>query len=269
MKLSKLILFTAFILSLFGSSCSFNKSFFHPNPEFVATPPDASSGYYQLGLKDSIHYLFYERENPIASIFLLHGNAGTLNGWSEVADLYFQAGYQVFIIDYPSFGNSTGEATYKNVIRAGKLGAQAFNNHQKVKGTKRIIMGLSLGGNLATMVAVEHPDCFDALVIEGAFDTQKGAARARLNRPFKFIGNLLVKNHIKAHECLKSWTKPLLIIHSTEDEACPFEMAERMYNSATSTNNKELWTIKGPHLKGLSYDFDLYLIKIKNLITRK
>lgn len=253
---------------LIFSSCAFKNSFYHPTKELVDTPPEAKSAYVQYGENDSIQSLFYTRDNAKASLFILHGNAGNLSSWSEVADLFFQAGYQVFIIDYPGFGNSSGEAEHKTVKEASNAAVNHFNSLPEVLGTKKIILGYSLGGNLAIKVAHDHPTLFDALLIEGAFDSHRNVAMSTFIKPLRFIPAMFVKNEVNGNELLATWNKPLLIIHSKDDMTCPYRMGVSLYENAVGTAEKELWTIKGPHLSGLSRNFDLYLAKVAGLVSK-
>lgn len=241
--------------------------FYQPNVDSVGTPPDAVSQYIKYGESDSIHTLFYAKKDPIASLFILHGNAGNLTSWSELADLYHQANYQVFIIDYPGFGNSSGESKHKAVYESTQLAVEHFQSLPGVNDSKKLLMGFSLGGNLAVKVGFDNPNLFDAMLIEGAFESHKTIAVKRVAAPLKIFSLLLVNDAIKGKKLIANWNKPLLVIHSTQDAVCDYKMGETLYQSAVGTDKKELWTIKGPHLGGLGLNFDQYLEKVENLIT--
>lgn len=260
------ILFIPLLLVL--GACAFNGSYYQPNTNKVHDFPDAESIYIPYGKQDSIHSFFFKQEDPVASLFLLHGNAGNLTSWGEVGDIFFQAGYQVMIIDYPGFGNSTGKASHKNVFPATQAAADYFLDHEQVKGTKKVLMGFSLGGNLAVKIGHDNPELFDAMLLEGAFESHKAIAVDRVPRPFKFAPYLVVKNAIKGRELIKTWNKPLLVIHSKDDAVCSYEMGKSLYENAINTSQKELWTINGPHLAGLGQNFNVYLAKLKTLVDK-
>ena len=76
------------VLFLLTSSCGFNSSFYHPDDTPVDTPVSAESQYVRYA-EDSVHVLHYLPEESKASILILHGNAGNLSGWSEMADLFY------------------------------------------------------------------------------------------------------------------------------------------------------------------------------------
>lgn len=249
------------------SSCAFNKSFFQPTPGSSHTPPDAQTEYIPYGDgEDSVHAFFYARENPLASIFILHGEAGNLQSWGEVADLFYQAGYQVFIFDFPGYGVNAEETNFESVFESTQAAVEFYGGFESVKNSKSLLMGFSMGGNLALKVATENDTLFDALLIEGAYNSQKAVAVNHVTRPFKFGPRLFVKNQIKGNEIISQWEKSLLIIHSEDDPVCPYEMGQSLYNNATGTEKKELWTVKGQHLAGLGSNFYLYLEKVQKLM---
>lgn len=59
----------------------------------------------------TISNLYFEAENPKGVVYFLHGNAGNLATWGDVAPIYLQLGYNVFITDYRGFGKSDGTIT--------------------------------------------------------------------------------------------------------------------------------------------------------------
>jgi uncharacterized protein len=251
---------------LFLSSCSFNRSFYYPDQAPVASFPDAEDHYIPYGENDSIHALFFKQDLPKANLFILHGNAGNLTSWGEMADLFYTSGYQVFILDYPSFGNSTGKLTHENVILSTEKAALYFNELPTAKDNKSILMGYSLGGNLAIKIGTNHPTLFDGMILEAPFDTHRAEAMHVVPALFRFAPFLLTKNTINGKKLIAKWTKPLLLIHSKDDQMCPYEMSQRLIKSAVLSEKKELWTIKGPHLAGLGQNLDLYLAKMNAMV---
>src|SRR4051794_7804330 len=92
----------------------------------------------------SLNGLLFKIENPKGVVFYLHGNAGALNTWGEVAKTYTGLQYDVFIPDYRGYGKSDGAITSQ---------AQLFEDAQTAYNTIKerykeediVILGHSLG----------------------------------------------------------------------------------------------------------------------------
>lgn len=74
---------------------------FHPlkiNKETKYTYPNS---FKEIDLKTSddttINNLYFETENPKGAVYFLHGNAGNLSTWVNVAPLYLESGYNVLL----------------------------------------------------------------------------------------------------------------------------------------------------------------------------
>lgn len=248
------------------SSCGFNGLFYYPEKESFDPPAHAEEIKIQYHKKHgSFTSNFYKNDSAKTSIFFLHGNAGTLKSWSGVADIFYEAGYNFFIMDYPEFGESEGKAKHKYVKLAAQLAFDYFIELPEVKNTKVLLMGFSLGGNLAQQVGHDNQDQIDAMLLEGPFIDHNTVAASRTPRPMRFSAYLLVRNAVRGKRLMKTWNKPLLVVHSKEDVVCEYKMGKEIYERSPS-HHKELWTIDGKHLAGLTLYRDQYLQKVQQLM---
>ena len=253
-------------VTLLAQSCSMNMFYYHPDKDKVNVSENAVEHSISFKGEKSVHGLFFKKENPIASVFILHGNAGNLTGWQTVAEMLWEEGYQAFIIDYPGFGNSDGSARHNQVIESAQKSFEYFNALPEVAGTKKLLMGFSLGGNLAVKIGTDYQDQLDAMVIEGAFTNYRAIGIATTPKAFRFAPWLVLGSKFKGEELIKTWTKPLLVVHSKADEVIPYEMGKMLYENAGSAQ-KEMWTIKGTHLQGFGLYPTEYFYKIRNLLV--
>lgn len=254
-----------FLLVFIMNSCAFNSFYYFPDKNEVANSINGEDIYLNYRKDENIHAVYYKKENPMASIFILHGNAGNLSGWQSVAESLWEEGYQTFMVDYPGFGNSDGKAKHKWVIPSAQYAFDYFVNLDEVKNTKKVLLGFSLGANLSLKIGPDNQDQLDAMVVEGLFNNYRDIGIDHTPKVFRFAPWLVLGAKFKGEETVKEWKKPLLVIHSEDDRTCPYWMGKEVYENAGS-EKKELWTIKGPHIRGLANYGEMYLDKLRKLI---
>lgn len=296
MKQSLVIIIFLFLIV---NSCSFNKAFLQP----TIAPQTAKTFKITIGLdttviffsgdnhqptftrnkKDTIQFdytiesvvftsisghklngWFLKPKNSKATITLLHlhGNAGFLATQYSTISPLINKGFQIFLFDYSGFGFSEGKATRDNVLTDGISALDYLKSRSDVKNTKLIIYGQSLGGHLAVVVATQKQNEIDGLVIEGAFSSYKDIASHQI----PILGRFLVKQGYSAIKSIKDFHKPLLVIHSTEDNEIPFYMGKKIFDNANQP--KEFYEVEKCHMCAPTFYADSIADKIKNMLTK-
>lgn len=287
------------LLLLALNACSFNNGFYHPypleqsssftdydeekedtlqlqfdnqlNPLFTYKSGDTLQSNFNLEnifvsntKRDSINAWLFTPKVPSngITIYYLHGNAGNMVVQYQLMTPFVERGYTVFMIDYSEFGFSTGKANRKTVLEDAYTGFDYLLGREDISKENLILYGQSLGGHLAAVVAKKYNDEIDALVIEGAFSSHKDIAAVK----FKFLARLLVKEAYSAKDSIKMITKPILVIHSTEDTRVPFEQGVKLYENATST--KYFYTVEHRHVLAPLYYADSIAYKMDELILK-
>jgi len=192
------------------------------------------------------------------SILLLHGNGGNILTNLGAGVALVKKGFKVTIVDYSGYGYSSGKATRKNVLLDAESTLEEVARMARSADEKLVVYGQSLGGHLAVVVAARNIDELDALVIEGAFSSHKLIAAEHKG---KFAG-AFVSEPYSASESIPDYTKPLLVIHSKQDEVVPFAMGQALF--AAANEPKAFLEIEQPHLAGLA----LYTDQIAESILR-
>ncbi len=194
------------------------------------------------------------------TILFFHGNAGNLFGQYELALPFVKRGFQVFIFDYSGFGFSEGEATRSNVLKDGRAAFQFIHEREQNSNRQLIIYGQSLGGHLAPVIASEFQEQVDALVVEGAFSSHKDIAAHRAS----ILGRIFVAEKYSAVESIKKLSKPVLVIHSTEDKTIPFKQGQKLFRAANQP--KTFYEIDKPHMMGPIFYADSIISKLNSTI---
>ncbi len=200
---------------------------------------------------------------PTVTLLFLHGNGGNITKHYYAAANMVKQGFQAFIFDYSGYGFSEGTPTRSGILNDATSALAYIRSREDVGGTKIVIYGQSLGGHLAAAAAQKNEQIIDGLVMEGAFSSHKEVAATRF--PIGFMAKMLVKEEYSAVRSVREFHKPVLVIHSTEDESIPFWMGKKIYNNAN--NPKSFYEIKHRHIWGPTYYADSIAYKINAMIN--
>ena len=244
-----------FIIVIAFHSCSTSSFFYAPTKDFKYYPDTASYKLEEINFKSSngntLNGWFLKPKNRpvVGTVLQLHGNGGNISCQYQFADPLIKVGFQVMVFDYEGYGKSTGNPSQEKVLDDAIQALHYIKQRDDVKGTKLILFGQSLGGHLSCVVAAKEQNLIDALVVEGAFTGHELMAiyvGKQYHCP-KFVAKLLVRSKYNAIDYVDKVTIPKLIIHSTEDQTCPFYMGKQLYDKAIAP--KEFWEVKGPHIQ--------------------
>jgi len=198
---------------------------------------------------ESLNALLFTTTQPSKGLILyFHGNADNLQRWGEYAIDFTNLGYDVLMIEYRSFGKSTGTPTEENLYAdASTLLQWAQTN---IPHSRLIIYGRSLGSGVASHLATEFTPAL--LILETPFDELKGAIYP-LFRPFVYF--LPARYTFSNKENLPKVKCRKVIIHGTEDWVVPLSSALKL--KPLLGPGDQFVIIEGGGHKNLR-DFDLY-----------
>jgi uncharacterized protein len=100
--------------------------------------------------------------------------------------------------------------------------------------------------------------------MEGAFSSHKDIA-VRFYKPLAFAARVLVKERYTAFRSVRKFHKPVLVIHSSEDQTVPFWMGKKIYDNVNEP--KSLYEIKHGHVQGPLYYADSIAFKIRAMVN--
>lgn len=115
---------------------------------------------------DGIRYHYTEYPAPGRDVLLIHGFSSSTYTWEKVAPLLQQRGYHVWALDMKGFGWSDKPrgAAYDTVTLT-----EEVRKWMDAMGLKdAVIAGNSLGGGVAWLMALMHPDKVNSLILVDA-----------------------------------------------------------------------------------------------------
>ena len=162
-------------------------------------------------------------------VLYFHGNMTNIERYADQAKAFTKNNYEVWMIDYPGFGKSTGkfkEATvYKDAVLFYELAIKQF------KPEDIIIFGRSLGTGIATHLAANKKA--GQLILETPYYSM--AALAQNFFPV-YPAKTLIKYNFNNYKNLQQINIPVTILHGTQDEVVPYKHSKKLKNIQHQAN---------------------------------
>ncbi|QDK45380.1 alpha/beta hydrolase [Bdellovibrio sp. ZAP7] len=171
---------------------------------------------------DRVHSLLLKAEQSRGVIVYFHGNAGSLEGWGEVGQtLSQQTGFDVWMIDYPGYGKSSGKiSSQEQLLRIAE--ATLAQAKERYPTGNIILFGRSLGSGIAVYLGSDPR--VKALILETPYLSLIAMAKHR----FPLIPAFLMKYPMQSSEWIPKVSAPILILHGNEDEVIPFTQGKEL-----------------------------------------
>jgi pimeloyl-ACP methyl ester carboxylesterase len=188
-------------------------------------------------------------------VLYFHGNMKNIERYAPVAPLFTNEGYELWMMDYPGFGKSTGKRTEENIYRDADtlydLASKIFSPEQI------IIYGRSLGTGVASQLASRRPG--NKLILETPYYSMHELARSYF--PVYPVG-LLLKYRFPVSDYLKEVKIPVYLIHGNCDEVVPYSQSVKIRKAKPSAH---LITIRDGNHNDLA-EFEIFKSTIKRLL---
>lgn len=228
-----------FIAAMLASLIFFPESEFFERPEAYGLPYDEVRVVTSDGV--GLHGWYLPAEDARATILMLHGNAGNISHRLFKTAPLVKAGVSVLLIDYRGFGKSEGKiARGEDLVQDGRAALQWLIKEKQVPAEQIVLFGESIGSGPVLLLANERS--VGGVILEAPFTKLSELGK----KHYPFLPSFLVKEfEFDNRSVIKSLTAPLLIIHGTDDEICPFAMGQELFDTAPEP--KELYAIAGAH----------------------
>jgi fermentation-respiration switch protein FrsA (DUF1100 family) len=204
-----------------------------------------------------LNAIHFKVENPKGVILYFHGNAGDLSRWGLITEYFVEKDYDVFVMDYRTYGKSTGKLSEAVLYSDAQL---CFDYLKEQYAESDITLyGRSLGTGIATHLAGNNSP--KQLVLESPYYSIADVAQSRF--PI-FPVKRLLKYQIPTHEFITEVKCPITIFHGTDDAIVPFKSGEKLYTSISNTKVQFIRIESGSHHNLI--DFDAYHTTIDKLL---
>ncbi len=201
--------------------------------------------------------VLFKSDSSKGLIFYLHGNAGSLRGWGEIAELYTRLDYDLFMPDYRGYGKSEGRI--KNEKQFFEDMQKVYNHMKQFYPEERIIIiGYSIGTGAATKLAsVNHPRL---LILQAPFYSLNDLK----NRYFPIIPGFLLKYKFETNKYIRDCTMPIVIFHGDKDEIIYYGSSLKLKELLKESD--KLITLHGQYHNGMSVNIQ-YLEEMNKILA--
>jgi len=189
-------------------------------------------------------------------VLYFHGNRRNIERYAPFASNFTKNNYEVWMMDYPGFGKSTGDRSeqilYDDALQFYKMARARFSKDSI------IIYGKSLGTGIACQLASVR-DC-KRLILEAPYYSIDALFR---HYAFMYPISWIMHYHLPSYQYLQRVDAPVTIFHGANDEVIPYSHSKRLLKMAKP--GAELITIeKGKH--NTLNDFPLFHQKLDSLL---
>lgn len=170
----------------------------------------------------TLNGLLFKTPNPKGLVFFLHGNAGALDTWGNVAETYTNLGYDCFILDYRGYGKSEGEIQsqtqfFNDIFFAYNYLAKDYDK------SKMVIIGYSIGTGPAAYLASEvNPKM---LILQAPYYNFLEFSSGRA----PFVPDFLKKFSFETDKYIVKVKSPVYLFHGDQDNLIGYKNSERLF----------------------------------------
>jgi uncharacterized protein len=220
---------------------------YHPFKHILATPSAVGLAYRETKLTspDGVEFIVWEvpADSAKLSVVYFHGNAENVSNNISLYQMLHGLGVTVFAVEYRGYASCTGTPSEDGITTDLRTFADYLRKALGPEGNV-VVMGRSLGG----AVAVKFADIYSVkgLILESTFNRMDAVAKQAF--PYLPIF-LLLREHYNSEEIVARMDKPVLVIHSREDEVIPFQLGMKLYDAAMG--DKSFVEITDSHNAGL------------------
>jgi uncharacterized protein len=205
-----------------------------------------------------LNSILFKADSSKGVIFYLHGNAGSLSSWGDVAKTYTDLNYDVFMLDYGGYGKSEG-----SINGQGRFFQDIQTAYDDLKTKyaedKIVVLGYSIGTGLAAKVASTNN--LRLLILQAPYYSLTDM----MQHTYPIIPTFILKYKFETNDYIKNCKMPVVIFHGDQDEVIYYGSSLKLQREFKKQDT--LITLAGQGHKGMTENPD-YKIEIQKILAR-
>lgn len=220
-----------------------------------------------------------EKEAP--AVILLHGFTGSKlephRFFLKISRRLEALGIASFRFDFLGSGESDGDfedMTVLNELAEAETILDYVRSHPNIDNEKVIVLGFSMGGFVASLLAGDHPQKIEKLILLAPAGSMAAEAKVMVKNStyikeesaFDIGGNLIGKGFIEELSTIDVWERAkkfkreVLLIHGSNDQAVPIEDSKK-YQEKCYQEHATLHIVTGADHTFNSYHWEKEVIE--------
>ncbi|MEW6996220.1 alpha/beta hydrolase [Colwelliaceae bacterium BS250] len=189
------------------------------------------------------------------TVYFLHGNAQNIS--HHLASVYWlpEQGYQVFLIDYSGYGQSTGTPLIPDVFDDINAGFNWLVNQPEVQHKPVYMLGQSLGASMSGYLVATQPkmrEQLSAVILDAGFTSYSEIAKHIASSNWLTwlaqypVSWAMPSGYDLIDVVANISPTPLLIIHGKQDNIIPYSYSQQLL--AKAGQPKAMLSYNGGHI---------------------
>ncbi len=203
-----------------------DKLLFHPEPVLLNQSYDFHVPYNEVNIPynatSNLNVVqFKTKDSPHGVVLYFHGNRNNISHYVRFVPEFTRTGYEVWMMDYPGFGKSTGEFSEKMIYDWALLLYKLARNNFPPDSI--ILFGKSMGSGIAAQLASIRDT--KSLILETPYYSIPS-----IIRQYAPVYPLQQMIHFKipTYQFLQKVTAPITIFHGTDDGVIRYGSAKAL-----------------------------------------
>ena len=217
-------------------------SLFHPRRDNLSSSPLKNGKEFNIPVEENvvIHGRMHCFKMTAPTILFFHGNGEIVSDYNDIGPIYTKLGINFLVVDYRGYGKSTGDPTVTGMMADAHKIFEFVRNWLKKNDYKGplFIMGRSLGSASALELAVNYQEQINGLIIESGFAHAIPLLQL-LGVDTEALG-ISEDKGLNNIDKIKSFNKPVLIIHAEFDQIIPFSDGEALFKACPALDKRLL-----------------------------
>jgi len=202
--------------------------------------------------------LLFKANNSKGLIFYLHGNAGSVRTWGEVAKTYTDLNYDVYMLDYRGYGKSEGKITNEELLYQ-DLQTVYDELKSKYDESKIIVLGYSIGTGLAAKIASENNP--KLLILQAPYYSLTDLMKHTL----PVIPTFILKYKFETNKFITDCKMPVIIFHGNQDEVIYYNSSVKLKGLMKKSDS--LITLNGQGHNGMTENIE-YRTAVQEILKK-